>query len=260
MALVSLVLSIAIFALSYGWLRKQSTKTRLAFLLLSALLSIPSLLFAAYYLHVIPERAWFYELHSWRGAELLLVFVGCATAALAACLPRWLVAFPLFALISVGAIPYLKPLLVPLPEDALGDHWKGDACLQSTSSTCGPASTCTILKDLGLPATEREAARACFSYGGGTEAWYLARYVRKKGGTAHFDFRDTFAADLSLPALVGVRMGGVGHFIAVLAIDGDQVKFADPLVGEEVLPMEKFRKRYKFTGFHMSVGRDGAAH
>lgn len=254
-ALVSLILSIAAFALSYGWLRKQSTKIRLACLILFWILSTPSLLFASYYLHVIPEQAWFYELHSWRGAEFFLIFFGCATASLASFLSRLLVAFPLFALLAVGAIPYLKPQLAPLPDESLGDHWKGSACLQSTSSTCGPASVCTILKNLGISATEPQVARACFSYGGGTEAWYLARYVRQKGGKARFDFRDTFAPSVGLPAMVGVRMGGVGHFIAVLSIQGDLVKFADPLVGEETLPMDQFRKRYKFTGFHMSVAR-----
>lgn len=254
-ALVALVLSLVAFAMVYRWSKKQPVKLRLGFLLVCTLCSVPSFLFVAYYLHVVPERAWFYTLHAWRGAEFLVIFAGGAAGCAASFLPRMLLAFPLFLLVAVATVPYLKPLLAPLPDDALGDHWKGEACLQSTSSTCGPASICTILKNLGVSASEREAARASYSYGGGTEAWYLARYVRSKGGTARFDFRNCFAPEVGLPALVGVHIGGVGHFIAVLSVQGDEVRFADPLVGEETLSLEKFRRRYNFTGFHMSVAR-----
>ncbi|CAN5520859.1 hypothetical protein BH09VER1_BH09VER1_51560 [soil metagenome] len=255
-ALVALVLSLGAFAMVYRWSNAQPVKVRLGVLLVFTLCSVPSFLFVAYYLHVVPERAWFYTLHAWRGAEFLVIFAGGAAGCAASFLPRILLAFPLFLLIAAATVPYLKPLLAPLPDGALGDHWKGDACLQSTSSTCGPASICTILKSMGIPATEREAALACYSYGGGTEAWYLARYVGSKGGTALFDFRKSFAPEVGLPALVGVHIGGVGHFIAVLSVRGDEVRFADPLVGEETLSLEKFRKRYQFTGFHMSVARN----
>jgi hypothetical protein len=54
---------------------------------------------------------------------------------------------------------------------------------------------------------------------------------------------------------VGVRLGGVGHFIAVLDLHDDQITFADPLHGEEHLSLAEFQRRYEFTGFHMVIKR-----
>ena len=58
---------------------------------------------------------------------------------------------------------------------------------------------------------------------------------------------------VGLPAVVGARLGGIGHFIAVLAVDGDQIAFADPMVGERHISIAQFRHRYQFTGFHIVV-------
>ena len=249
----AVVCSVLAFALTYKHLRLRSLRVRLAFLFGFALLAIPSVLFAVYYLHVLPERAWFYTLRSWSGTEFLVVFLGCAAAAVASLLPRLLLGVPLFALLALGVVPYLKPLIGPLPDSVFHELWRGDICLQSTPSTCGPASVTTILRRLGAQTSEQAAARAAFSYAGGTEAWYLARYVRTKGFVPRFDFRRTFSPSVGLPAVVGVRLGGVGHFIAVLDISDDQVTFADPLSGQEHMPLSQFQRRYEFTGFHMVI-------
>jgi len=217
------------------------------------LLSIPSILFAVYYLHVLPEQAWFYTLRSWSGSEFLIVFLGCAAAAAASLLPRLLLGVPLFVLLVLGVIPYLKPLIGPLPDSLFKERWRGDACLQSTPSTCGPASVTTIFRRLGVQTSERVVARAAFSYAGGTEAWYLARFVRRNGLVPRFDFRDTFSPSVGLPAIVGVRIAGVGHFIAVLDLADDQVTFVDPLFGQFRMPLSQFQRRYEFTGFHMVI-------
>lgn len=96
-------------------------------------------------------------------------------------------------------------------------------------------------------------AQAAHSYNGGTEAWYLARYIRTKGLHPQFDFRDSFSPSVGFPALVGVKFGGAGHFIAVLDLQDDQVTLADPLRGEEHLSLSEFQQRYVFTGFHMLI-------
>src|ERR1700683_4449502 len=90
--------SVFAFALTYNRLRLRSLKVRLVFLFGFALLATPSVLFAIYYLHVLPERAWFYTLRSWSGTEFLVVFLGCASAAAASLLPRLLLVVPLFAM------------------------------------------------------------------------------------------------------------------------------------------------------------------
>jgi hypothetical protein len=112
----------------------------------------------------------------------------------------------------------------------------------------------TILRACGVPANEREIARSAHSYQGGTEAWYLARYVRQRGLRGRFEFRDDFDPSVGLPAVTGVRLGSNGHFIAVLAVAGDRVVFADPLSGRWEITMEEFRQRYRFTGFHLVIG------
>ncbi|MGH8045678.1 MAG: cysteine peptidase family C39 domain-containing protein [Chthoniobacterales bacterium] len=252
--LVAIGFGIAAFATAYAFLRPRPIATRIAAFLLLTLLSIPALLVSIYYLHVLPEWEWFYTLRSRTGSEFLVVLPGAAAGCFATMLPRFFLVLPLSGFLAIAIVPYLKPFVAPLHDSELRDQWAGDACQQSTLSTCGPATVCTILKALGEPASERDVAHAAFTYAGGTEAWYLARYLRGRGFAPHFEFRDTFAPDAGLPAMVGVRMGGMGHFIAVLAVSGDGVTFADPMGrGVEHLPMSDFLRTYHFTGFHMTV-------
>lgn len=250
--------SIAGFFVTVRLLQPRSLRFRLLMLGAWSVLAIPAILFAVYYLHFFGEREWFYTLRSWRGSELLAVFLGCAGGAVASLLPRLLLGVPLFAVLILTIVPHLKPLIGPLPDSSFRERWAGEVSLQSTPSTCGPASLTTILRSFGLPASERATARAAFSYSGGTEAWYLARYARSRGLSAHFDFRRTFSPAAGQPVLVGVRLGGVGHFIAVLSVRDDQVTFADPLHGEERLPLAAFQHRYDFTGFHLVFESTGA--
>ena len=255
LGLVALCLSLLVFWVVQTLLRVRPARIRVFWLLFFSILAIPSFLFAFYYAHLLPEWEWFYELRSIHGSEFLVVFLGAALGTGASLLHCRLRGFLLLALLALGGVPYLKPFLRPLPEMAFRDRWKGNACLQSTSSTCGPAAVCTILRYLGYSATEREVARAAYSGSTGTEAWYLARYVREKGFTAQFRFGNTVSPQTELPAVVGVRFGGVGHFIAVLKMEDGDVIFVDPLVGEERLPLDSFLKRYQFTRFSLWIGK-----
>ena len=83
----------------------------------------------------------------------------------------------------------------------------------------------------------------------------MARYIRGCGLSAHFVFCPTFSPEAGQPALVGVRIGNDGHFIAVLEIHDDQVTFADPLSGKIQMSLAKFKQLYEFTGFHMVIHR-----
>lgn len=249
----AVVLSAAVFALAHRVLVSRPWQVRLGVFGVFSLLSIPSLLFAIYYLHVLPEKAWFYTLRSWAGSESLILFAGIAAGAAASLLPRVLLGIPLFGLVGMGVLPYLKPVLGPLPDSAFTETWKGGVCMQSTPSTCGPATVSTILKKLGAESLELEAARAAYSYAGGTEAWYLARYVRSKGFSPLFVFGKPFSVAAGLPAMAGTQIGGVGHFVAVLSAEGDMLTIADPLSGEERMTMKDFQRRYQFSGFTMVV-------
>lgn len=248
----------AVLVLVFRILKNRPRGTKLAVLTIFGVLSVPFVLFSFYYLHVLPESAWFYEFRSRPGVEFFAVFAAVATGAAVSLLPRSLGLIPFSAYCLLATAPYLKPGLRPLDWLSYRERWKAGVCLQSTPATCGPASVCTILKYLRPDKNFREsdAARGSFSSASGTEAWYLARWVREQGFRASFDFDPAgqFSPDRPLPALVGVREGSWGHFIAVLSQNPDgTVTFADPLLGGESLPLAIFQKQYEFTGFRMPI-------
>jgi hypothetical protein len=253
----AVLLGVPVFFAVESRLRRAAPAQRWLWFLVLALLSIPAVLFAVYYLHVLPEWGWFYTLRSWRGSEFLALFPAAAAGALASAWPRLSVALPLFAYLVLASAPYLKPVFNPLDDE----RWQGDACLQSTGATCGPACVATLLKRAGVSTTERAVARACHTSASGTEAWYLARYVRaapaRHGMFAGFRFGPGFSPERGLPAMVGIRVrGGGGHFLALLEQRDGLISFVDPLFGPERLPLEEFRQRFAFTGFHMYVVKD----
>lgn len=250
---VSTIVAILVFVAVYAFSNGLNTRLRFALLVILSILSAPSILVILYYFHILPETECFYSFRALWGSEFAILFPAAAAGMISSFLPRVLIAFPLFALLLVGLGPYIKPLISPLDINQLQDRWKGDACLQSTSSTCGPASVASILKHFGIQLSERDIARDAHSYTGGTEAWYLARVVRKNGFGAKFVFRTQVDPNIPLPALAGVRIGGMGHFIAVLSRQDGKTTFVDPLSGEETMPTDDFLKRYRFTGFHMTV-------
>ena len=188
---------------------------------------------------------------------MLIIPIGAAGGCFAALLPRNLAVLPFLAVAAFAFVPFLKPIIGPLPSNFSG-KWNGDICLQSTPSTCGPASVATILNSLGVETNESELARDSYSYTGGTEAWYLIRAIRARGCEASVQFRPDFDPQISLPAVVGVRLGGpdgFGHFVPFLSKSGDTYSLGDPLVGPQFETLSQLRKRYHFTGFHLPISK-----
>lgn len=255
LGVVSVILSIVAFLFAYRLTKSKPTKIRLTFTLLAIILAIPGASFAAYYAHVIPESSRYYQFRSITGTELLVVFVGIAGGLLATLIPRVLLILPLFGVMALSVAPIIKPFIGPLADDLFSDKWDDAICLQSTPSTCGAASTVSILKLLGYKETEAAMAKEAHSYAGGTEAWYLARAARSRGFNVKFDFTTTFSPEGGLPSVVGVRLGDAGHFIAILRQDEDLFIVGDPLRGEETMSLKALEKRYAFTGFHMRISR-----
>ena len=124
--IAAVVLSVVGFAVSHRLLRPRPVRVRVQCFCLFALLAVPAVLFTVYYLHVLHDHEWLYTLRSWRGSEFLVVFLGCTGGAVAALMPRVLLTLPLFAVLVVGAVPYLKPVFVPLADDELKNEWQGD--------------------------------------------------------------------------------------------------------------------------------------
>ena len=150
----------------------------------SIVLGIPGFLLPLYYLHWFDDAIWFYQFRSIPAIELTAAGAGLFAGGLAGLIKRqaFLSRALLIAVLTLGiVIPYLKPLLGPLPSHSFTDQWRDDVCLQSTASSCGAASAATVLKALGQHVTERELAHECFTYAGGTENWYVARAFRRRG-------------------------------------------------------------------------------
>jgi hypothetical protein len=217
------------------------------------ILSLPGLWYTVYYTHILPESVWLYRLRSLPGSNLLLAFLIPAAVAWGTVLPQFLKLHVCAAATAWLLVPFFKPLLRPLLESDLKDTWKGTACLQSTVSTCGPASAASILRYLGdKTVTEKELACNAWSTATGTEAWHLARAIQKRG----FDTSFTLSGldpSTPLPGILGVKVGENGHFIAILKLEANEVTLIDPLSGEETMPLEELYDRYKPTGFFMGI-------
>ena len=252
LGILSALLAFGLFFATYLGMRRKEPKTRIILTILFAIAAIPGASFSIYYAHIIPDSAWYFQFRSIPGTELLVVFIGVA-AGLIATLPRTLLLAPLLGVAAFSITPIIKLFIGPISKDSFTQEWDDGVCLQSTASTCGAASTATIINHLGGNVQEAEIAKEAHSYAGGTEAWYLARAVRKRGFKAHFDFYSGFAPEAGLPAIVGVKLGAVGHFIAVLGKENDHFIVGDPLIGREILSWEDLHERYEFTGFHLRI-------
>jgi hypothetical protein len=257
LGVISAILAFVAFFVVYRVAKGTPTKKRILLALLAIVAAIPGATFAAYYAHVFPEPSWYYHFRSNTGTELLVVLLGVAGGLVATLLPRAILVLPLLGVAAFSIAPIIKPFIGPITAGTLQDEWDGEICLQSTPSTCGAASTATILKQLGVDVTESELAAEAHSYAGGTEAWYLARAARSRGFDVDFVFTPGFTPEDGLPAVVGVRLGSIGHFIPILGQEGDRFIVGDPLRGRELLSREELDERYDFTGFHMRIKNKG---
>lgn len=253
LGVLSVALTLPAFFVAYRAAKGSPTPKRIVLAIIAVVAAIPGASFAAYYTHLLPEPGWYYEFRSIPGTELLIVLIGVAGGVIAALLPRIFLILPLLGVAAFSIAPFIKPFAGPIPPGSMKDEWDGPVCMQSTGSTCGAASVATILKQLGIEVTEAEIAAEAHSYQGGTEAWYLARAARSRGVEVGFDFSTGFSPDAGLPAVAGVRLGSIGHFIPILGKEGDRFIIGDPLRGRELLSREQIEARYDFTGFHMRM-------
>jgi hypothetical protein len=164
-------------------------------------------------------------------------------------------------LLLVGLfVPYMKPLFAPLDTTGLAAVCRDGVCLQSTASTCGPASVDSILKLFNIEESEKTLAREAFTSAGGTENWYLARALRRRGFDVRYVVAEKPVMRLHFPAVAGVKLaGGAGHFIAILGETDSAYVVGDPMFGKLHVPKPQLGRSYDFTGFFMIVeGRPGS--
>jgi len=127
--------------------------------------------------------------------------------------------------------------------------------MQTTHSTCGPASLATILAYSGIPTSERDVASGSYTSAGSTEIWYIMRYARHHGMQARLRVEKDLAS-IPAPAILGTVSGKFGHFITLLEkVDGGFI-IGDSMYGRKEFSQNEFKKRYGFNGFAVSFTRE----
>jgi len=250
-AIVSIIAFFATYRVSY----RQTKRVRCWSVVLAFLLAIPGISFAFYYLHLVPDAAWYFEFRSLPGTEWLTLFVGVFFGYLARIAPRYARSVALAGAVGVSIAPSVKPFIGPLDASSLENRWRDGVCLQSSPSTCGPASMATVLAQLGWSVSENELAASSYSYAGGTEAWYLARAARKRGAEVEFRTGVSIRTYTEWPAIAGVRFGEAGgHFIAILGETTDgRFVVGDPLFGQDTMTLGQLMDQYVFSGMFIRV-------
>jgi hypothetical protein len=219
-------------------------------------LAAPGLLFLTYYVHVLDRSSWFYNFRAVPGTELFGAGIAFLAGVFQARLePETLgekLLFPAGAIVLI-TIPFIKPLLGPVDVSKLADRCEGEVCMQSTPSTCGPASAATLLHFFGLTGSERDLAIEALTYQGGTENWYLIRALRRRGLNVNVKILEPGNV-FPTPTIAGVVLpGGAEHFVAILDQSGEELTLADPLKGKIVIQKKLAADYYRFTGFFLEV-------
>jgi len=256
--------TLAFFLLGIWLSRKARTKIqKYSLVVFSLIAAVPAFLFAIYYTGILGEAGWFYSFRAWSGTE----FFACGAGLLAGllqtkrgqnqCISKQVSAgFIPFILLLIVSAPYLKQIFLRPDWNSFDNRWSEGVCLQSSESSCGPASAATLLKLTGKSATEKEIAQESFTSRRGTENWYLTRTLWRHGLNVRYAIGQPNQINLPFPSIVGVRLGGkagVGHFIAILGRSGNRYVVGDPLNGREELDGSQLQSRYYFTGFAMAV-------
>ncbi len=223
----------------------------------AAVCAVPWCLFAAYYLHVVDVVAYF-EWRSRAATDLLAGLVGVSVGVV-----RVRIAgtrrgpWDVVGLAIVGGLwlaAFAKPLLRLLPASEIRERVVDGVCLQSTPSTCGPCAAATVLRQLGHEVGEGALAQEASSTTSGTLNWLLVRAVRERGFAAHFSAPES-VVDVTPPAIIGVRIGSIGHFVALLAVAGDTVVIGEPLTGLRRMRLADFQRSYTFDHLAIEVSR-----
>jgi hypothetical protein len=259
MLIPTVVLGYALFFAGYTVSARLTGRgSRIGWMLFGVLLGLPGILMPMYYLHFFDRWAFFFTFRAVPLSELTASASGILAGTVANYSARLrasrsVMTVGMLIILTLGlAAPYAKPILAPVDPSVYRNQWRDDVCLQSTAS-CGAASAATILRLYGIEATEREIAGECYTYVSGTENWYLARALRRRGLKADFIFVDPPVRDLPVPSIAGINMGQAGHFITILSENEDHYVVGDPLSGRSEIPKNEIFDRIRFTGFFMHV-------
>ena len=227
-----------------------------ALVALLVIVSIPALIFDLYYTHLWAEPMWLYRIRAIPGSECLAAPLGLFVGWVRARLPqRWTFSrlTTCGLMILFLAVPYGKGYfpMTPAPKD-MKPHWRDDVCLQTLPSSCGAAAGATVLKALGIAASEADLARDAHTTVTGTENWYLKRALESHGVNCRYEKFQPPVPRLPFPSIAGVHLGPIsGHFIAILAETETGYIIGEPTSGRKIIRKDLVRSGYEFTGFFL---------
>lgn len=243
--------------------QKVSRQLRIVQWLVGLVIAVPGILFAVYYLKVLEGAIWFYRFRALPFSELTAGGAGFLAGVLFERvrsdrrLHRFVGPWFVVMLLLLGfAAPYLKPVIMPPRWTQFRNQWADGICLQTSESSCGPACAATLLLGGGQPVTEEQIARESFTSRTGTEIWYLARTLHRRGAKTDFVFQPDNTQPWPFPSIAGVRLpsvGNSGHFIVILAQTGNDYVVGDPLLGRIVGSQAELAQTYHFTGFFLAL-------
>jgi len=245
--------------------RAKSVGAVVLLVALSVILAIPWAAFAAYYFIELNGAQWYYRFRAIPSSEMTAALGGILFGFLRVRVKpkrKYLNEFvdrfiPLTFAVMLW-MPYFLPMSRSVGRDYFEDQWSKGVCIQSNSSTCGPACAATLLKSAGIAATEKEIAIAAFTHAQGTETWYLARAMRKRGVTAEIYVDRRIPDNMRFPSIAAVRlMGtkGAKHFIVLFGKKDEGYIVGDPNEGRMTLTSEELRERYVFSGCYIHMTR-----
>lgn len=242
-------------------MRCATILARVAIIVFGLIAATPAVLFASNYALCIPYARWFCEFHARPGIEttaglvagILGVMYASAklrpgrlnTPVLAAC-----------TLITIGLVvtPFAKQLFSAADYTSLQDKWKYGICLQTSSYTCVPACSATVVKMQGGNLTEPQLARCAGTTRTGTESWYLMRALRRRGFEPEFE-RTKNIQDAPVRSILGVHLGSIGHVVVLLSKDKHGLTIAEPLRGRCRYSWSAFKRCYKPDGTYVTINK-----
>jgi len=191
MAVAAILLTVPLFWVGMTLQRRtQSRLLRFVFALLGIVVAVPGFLLVAYYTHLFDSAHDGSTLSAHRASakSVCVGLDGFAGSSTPGSIPRHRVescfgqqrSSPWLAAVSSNL--YSTQLISTNSRIAV----RGGVCLQTTYSTCGPASSASLLQAFGQDASEQQLARESFTSKGGTEIWYLARAFRRRGFRTNF--------------------------------------------------------------------------
>ncbi|MCW3481874.1 C39 family peptidase [Neisseriaceae bacterium JH1-16] len=136
---------------------------------------------------------------------------------------------------------------------------------QQYDFSCGSAALATLLNyHYEYPTSEATIFSGMYSQGDrvkirrfGFSMGDMQRYLASRGIPSNgYDIDLSKLAEVNVPAIVLLNLGGYNHFVVVTGIRDDAVAVSDPAIGAKVYPRDQFEKMWGKVAFLITARAD----